>query len=535
MRLLRRRRAAPPPDAKVHSGNGSIGHPLLVLKTIANRQLVVACCAMAERAGIRPGMTLAQARALDAGVRYVSWRPDLDRRGIEALARYLVRFTPIVATDTRDITDDDQKTDDAIDHYLFMDLSGCEHLFGGTEQMVRQIGQTLHQLRIPSVLGLGPTPGAAYAITCVPAAENAPATRVRILMPKSADAISAAPLVGLRLPEEMLQTLHHLGLKTIVDLQKLPRDMLPSRFGKSILQRLDQLTGKLSETVVALTWSTTLEERFDFDGSVCDPQVLELVFRDLTAKLLLQLERKGLGIREIEITLERVGAEARSLTLNVSRPSRDARALMGLFRCAFDELFADEQKKLTRKRREMYSRNYDAGFSAMQLTIKKAQPLPHKQLRVDESQRVVNRQAWQNTLDLIRTRLGEDAVQQAQLEQSYLPEKAYRLLPAGIEEESSASPEIPGNRPLYLQSPPEELSVMVAPSHDADGIPLSFSYSGELHRVKQASGPERIAGQWWEGHHRTRDYFDVLDEQGERYWLFRVQETGKWYVHGRFE
>lgn len=503
-----------------------------MLRTIANRQLIIACCALAERAGIRPGMTLAQARALDAGVTHVLWRPDLDQRAVEALARYLGRFTPIVATDTRDITDTEC---DAIDHYLLLDITGCEHLFGGKEQMVRQIGQTLHQLRIPCVIGSGQTAGGAYAATCVPAAKDAPKARVRVIMPRSDDALTAIPLAGMRLPDEMLQTLHHLGLQTIGDLRKLPRDMLPSRFGKVILQRLDQITGKLPETLVPLTWSTPLAERFDFDGSVCDPHVLELVFKDLLAKLLLQLERKGLGIREIEIRLDRVGAEPRTLTLNVSRPSRDGRALMGLFRCAFDELFADEQKNLARKRRDLYSRNYDAGFSAMTLAIKKAQPLAHQQLQVNQSQRVVNRQAWQNTLDLIRTRLGEDSIQQAQLQQSYLPEKAYQLLPAGVEEDACAPMEALGNRPLYLQSPPEELKVMVAPSHDADGIPLSFSFSGELHRVKQASGPERIAGQWWEGHHRTRDYFDVMDQQGERYWLFRVQETGKWYVHGRFE
>ena len=32
----------------------------------------------------------------------------------------------------------------------------------------------------------------------------------------------------------------------------------------------------------------------------------------------------------------------------------------------------------------------------------------------------------------------------------------------------------------------------------------------------------------------TRDYFDVEDAEGKRFWLFRVNETGKWYVHGMF-
>lgn len=75
---------------------------------------------------------------------------------------------------------------------------------------------------------------------------------------------------------------------------------------------------------------------------------------------------------------------------------------------------------------------------------------------------------------------------------------------------------------------------MVAPSHDRDGRPISITQAGRVRRVVHALGPERIAGQWWEGHTKTRDYFAIEDEAGQRNWIFRVQETGKWYVHGNF-
>lgn len=76
---------------------------------------------------------------------------------------------------------------------------------------------------------------------------------------------------------------------------------------------------------------------------------------------------------------------------------------------------------------------------------------------------------------------------------------------------------------------------MVSPSHDRDGRPISFSLDGQVHPVVQWVGPERIAGQWWQGRRKTRDYFDVEDNQGLRFWIFRVLETGKWYWHGTFE
>ena len=73
---------------------------------------------------------------------------------------------------------------------------------------------------------------------------------------------------------------------------------------------------------------------------------------------------------------------------------------------------------------------------------------------------------------------------------------------------------------------------MVSPSDDREGRPVMFSHEGRVHRAAHCVGPERIAGQWWDGHDKTRDYFDVQDEAGRRFWVFRVAQTGKWYLHG---
>ena len=508
--------------------------PLVLLRTIANRQLVVACCAKAAQAGIRPEMTMAQARALCAQVEGIDWRPDLDQKACEALARYLNRFTPTVALETRDIADSESQISN-LRFQIFLDLTGCEHLFGGLSNMVHRIGQSLHKLRIPSILGVANTPAAAYAMTCVPLASTGPLQRVRMIIPDdlAQPPVDSLPLHALRLPDEILQTLHHLGLETIGQLRKLSRESLPSRFGPILLRRLDQLDGRLPEPLVSLAWTTPMVVRFDFDGSVADPQALELTCRDLLEKLLLELDRKGKGIRELRITLERVDAPAEQFTISASRPSRNLRSLMGLYRCAFDQLGISSLKSPISKRN--YSRNYDVGFTAMVLEVTRSQTLAHQQVTLGDSDRMQYDDAWQNTLDLIRTRLGEASIAQVQLEHSYLPEKAFKRTAASTPEKEAFDAELSGSRPLVLQSPPIELRVMVAPSHDADGAPLSFNFQGTLHTVKYAFGPERIAGQWWEGHNKTRDYFDVADEAGRRYWMFRVQETGKWFLHGRFE
>ncbi len=63
-------------------------------------------------------------------------------------------------------------------------------------------------------------------------------------------------------------------------------------------------------------------------------------------------------------------------------------------------------------------------------------------------------------------------------------------------------------------------------------------------RVKHADGPERVYGEWgrrdaemW----AVRDYFQVEDDAGERFWLFRAATArirqparNAGFIHGKF-
>jgi protein ImuB len=89
-------------------------------------------------------------------------------------------------------------------------------------------------------------------------------------------------------------------------------------------------------------------------------------------------------------------------------------------------------------------------------------------------------------------------------------------------------------RPLTLLTCPLEIRVMVTPSGDLEGFPVFFTHESEVRRLSWVVGPERIAGIWWTGHDKTRDYFDVTDEEGKRFWIFRVLETWRWFLHGFF-
>jgi protein ImuB len=92
-----------------------------------------------------------------------------------------------------------------------------------------------------------------------------------------------------------------------------------------------------------------------------------------------------------------------------------------------------------------------------------------------------------------------------------------------------------------LFSPPRAVdAVALLPDHP----PVQFTWRRRAHRVRRADGPERIFGEWWQSDaafFAVRDYFQVEDQDGQRFWLFRQgdgehPESGDmaWYLHGVF-
>ena len=96
-------------------------------------------------------------------------------------------------------------------------------------------------------------------------------------------------------------------------------------------------------------------------------------------------------------------------------------------------------------------------------------------------------------------------------------------------------------RPSRLLPAPEPIdAIALLPDHP----PVSFTCRGIRRRVMRADGPERVFGEWWKRDAElatVRDYFQVEDEAGERYWIYRAGDgedaaTGshRWFLHGVF-
>jgi protein ImuB len=137
-------------------------------------------------------------------------------------------------------------------------------------------------------------------------------------------------------------------------------------------------------------------------------------------------------------------------------------------------------------------------------------------------------------VDRLTMRLGEGAVCRYLPEEHYWPERSSKAT-TSLQERPVTTWPTNKRRPLQILQPPEAIQV-TAPIPDYP--PMLFRYQGRLHTIVKADGPERIEQEWWIQQGQHRDYYCVEDEDGGRYWLFRLghyhDKSFQWFMHGFF-
>jgi protein ImuB len=478
---------------------GSPAEPFALVAAAAGTERLAAVSPEAARCGLGPGMTLADARALVPGLGTRPAEPMRAAHALDRLADWALRFTPSVATCGSD--------------GLWLDVTGCAHLFGGEDALLARLLDGVRRQRYHARAALADSPGAAWAVARFGAGGVVPAGGAE-------EALAALPVAALRLEAAAVAGLERVGLRRIGDLYRQPRAPLAARFGPAVTRRLDQALGRVREPVSPRRPPGVHEARRAFAEPIADSASVRAVLDDLLAELCAGLARAGRGARRLDLTVFRIDGEARGLRIGTSRPAREA--------CALARLFAEKLDGL----------DAGAGIEVMALAAPATDPLPARQLDLDRAD--IDATALADLLDRIANRLGPGQVARPGPRQSHLPDRAVARL-APLPDESSRSPAWPAAppRPVRLLSPPVPVEAVAAVP---DGPPVLFRWRGRVHRVARASGPERIAEEWWHEDAPVRDYYRVEDETGARFWLYREGlyesaangDAPRWYLHGLF-
>ncbi|MAH84937.1 MAG: hypothetical protein CBB68_11675 [Rhodospirillaceae bacterium TMED8] len=501
-------------------------HGQVVLKAI-NRT--------AEASGLQLGLPLADACALCPTLQMAPSNPKGDLQALANLNAWCGRYTPWTALDSGGYT--------AGNLGLWLDISGCAHLFGNEDTLLQELSQQLATFGYVHRIAVADTPGAAWAMTRF----AQPLHKFVMSVPSGRDTLAdhIAPLsvAALRLPSNVVEMLFRLGLRRIGQLFNQPRAPLTRRFGDILLRRLDQALGTHEEIITPSRPPLVHQSRLTFVNPLVYRKDIEAALDQLLDTLCGQLAISRLGVRQMALRGFRVDGGTSEIMIGTSKTVRSVKHLRRLFEQKLNE--------------------FDTGFGVdtFILTANVTSPLASEQSSLKTSCVVGHglrndKIALTQLLDRLANRVGPQHVRQLKTRARHLPERSAQAISALTSNLGQSafkvvrpSPFPRATRPLQLLACPELIKA-VAPIPDHP--PVMFRWRQQHYSVAQADGPERIAPEWWleapeylfNGQAQTRNYYRVEDTTGCRFWIFCLglhqqelyhrSEPLKWYMHGFF-
>jgi protein ImuB len=470
---------------------------LVVAETGGHRR-VVAINRAAERVGLRAGMTVADALAIRPSLRLAPAEPAEEAALLRRLAEWCVTYSPYAAPDSW--------RESINGAGLWLDITGCAHLWGDEAALLTDLLGRLARLGFTARAAVADSAGAAWAWARFGAGGVVESGAQRQIL-------SPLPVAALRLHPDSIIGLTRLGLRRIGDLYSLARAPLTARFGSAVGHRLDQALGVIDEPLSPLRPPDALTVERRFVTPIGRTEDVEAAVAALLPQLLVKLEARQQGVRRLLLDIFRVDSASRQISVVTGRPSRDKAALLRLILLKLE--------------------NFECGFGIDSLTLTALEPgpLPARQVEMDEGEAG---ESLAQLLDSLGNRLGFQRLQRVAPHGSHLPERGVQRLP--VTARPSVEPWPALKRPPILLHYPEAVAV-TAPLPDAP--PLLFRWRDALHRVRAAEGPERLAAEWWREEMPARDYYLVEDQQGDRFWLYRLGLPGefnpaRWFLHGLF-
>ena len=495
--------------------------PLVTVHKISSRIVIAAASQEAQALGLAPGTALTQARAAVPDLDVRDADPAGDLADLHRLATTLARrWCPVVA-----VSDTDG---------LFLDITGTSHLHGGEARMARRLLRLLARLGVTAQIAIADTAGAAWAFARqrVTAAIIPPGKHVAALAP--------LPVSALRLPKDARDLLARLGIETIGELTAMPRAPLVRRFGKAIAHRLDQATGAAPEPLDPITPAQPIAVTRRFAEPIATAEAIDHWLAGLVEDLAVELAKAGIGARALAFVAARVDSTDQVIRVGLARASRDPAHLLRLIARRIEEI------------------EVGYGLDALTLHLIRADPLGPETLGAALAEEQTPDLA--PLVDTLANRIGSARLWRHQPVESDVPERSVapqapldpvsqgttRWRRDDVRQLDSRTPDHPWHprwpRPARLLRRPEPLDQVLAELPDR--APYRFTWRGRQHLVKRSDGPERITGEWWRRSNEreaVRDYFQVENMEGQRFWLFRRgdgvrPETGdrSWYIHGTF-
>ncbi|MGI9232644.1 MAG: Y-family DNA polymerase [Woeseiaceae bacterium] len=446
--------------------------------------------AKAETAGIMVGQSANAALALLPTLKLEERSLLREQQVLEALAGWLERFSSFVCIADHDV--------------LLLEIAGSLRLFGGLRELRKKISTGLRQHGFNASLAIAPTP---LGVTWLARAGRRACIRDAQNLKR---ALRDLPLDRLQWPEGLCASLTGMGVTTIGDCLRLPREGFVRRFGAEHMLALDRALGHLPDP--RNSWRAP--ERFCADYEMVEEQSDRERLLNVCHELLLSHEQflltRQLGTQRLRFSFFHLKGSATELRLGCARADRSAERWLELLRIRFEQLALPEPVIAIR----LHSGVTQAlQAESARLSFDTVEDGPERRYSIMElAERLI-------------ARIGEHSVHALSMVAEHRPQYAWRPQSIFSDWASSTLSEVwlHLRRPLWMLPEP-----VLLPADS--GYP---QHQGS--RLRLLEGPERLETGWWDDDGISRDYYTAINPAGIRLWIFRKRSRpSSWYLHGYF-
>lgn len=415
---------------------------------------------------------------------------------LHGLATWALHITPRVAI---------------ADEAVVLEAQASLRLFGGRARLHERVVEAARELGVAAV-AWAPTSLAALACARAGVPDGLGESLHKLLDALPIDVLSATA------PHRL--TLAQLGCCALGELRRLPRGGISRRFGKDLLNALDQAYGLRPEAYRWIELPETFRARLELMARVETAPALLFGARRLLVQLCGWLAARHAGTTAFKVRWSHDTMRARSagdggeLTVRTAQPMRNVEHLC--------RLLAEHLARVS----------LQAPVGELELEAIDVVPLEERSASLLPDPPNAG-QSLALALERIAARLGPQRVSRPVLCEDHRLEWAQHWQPAPhpLPRQRVAPTDIP--QPTFVLPEPQRLAVR---GHR----PL---YQGPLMLL---AGPHRIEGGWWHRvddddaqatHHVERDYWVALSEHAGLLWIFQQRLAGDdtaWFLHGSF-
>jgi len=474
------------------------------------RAEIIAASPYARQQGIRPGLSIAQARSRIYELEVHPASPALEGAARQALLDIALSFSPRAspAPPPSSLLFSGEAA-------VYLDATGTSSLFGSEKGFASAVAARAAMLGLPGTVAIARSRNLAqrvarHTVQRAQRTQSADELPTRVLSTEQERAFLDPLSLDLFDPDDALAgKLTRLGIVRVRDLLALPRKALLHRLGPQALALVARARGEGDEDETPLPEPAhlRLEEASDPEWPIGQLEPLLFVLRGMLSRLAERLALRALACGPLELELELEGGGRDAHRIGVSAPTLDIRVLLRLLSLSLE------------------ARPPSGSVERIRLATR-GQPVRRDQLDLFRP-RGPDPTALDRTLAELESLCGPGRVGSPALANDHRP-SCFELEPFRLsqpsrtpETEAPSAPEARGAGPPGSHVGSSKLAVRaIRPAARAEvavarGHPEHIRSAVASGSILESAGPWRTTGRWWDDQKRFAiDHFDVLVSDG---------------------